>query len=50
MSIAENLVNNQSCAESFNFERFKAIKSFKKYLDLSKMEAIYVLNKKQHIY
>ena len=30
-SIAENLVNNQSCAKSFNFERFKAIKSLKKY-------------------
>ena len=38
--IAEHLVNNQSCAEHFNLDRFKIIKSGFNIFDLTKMEAI----------
>ena len=44
--IAEHLVKNLSCAENFNLERFKIIKSCYNVFDLVKMEAICILNRK----
>ena len=48
MSTIKNLllVNNQSCAENFNLEIFKIIKSCCNVFDLVKMEAICILNRK----
>ena len=43
-AITENLVNNQSCAKSFNLETFKILKICYTVLDLVKMEAICILN------
>ena len=40
------MVNNQSCAENFNLERFKIIKSCYNVFDLVRMEAICILNRK----
>ena len=45
-AIAEHLVLNHSCAENFNFERFKIIKTCNSVYDLIKMEAICILNRK----
>ena len=43
-AIAEHLVNNQCCAENFNFKRFNTIESCYNVFDLFKIEAICILN------
>ena len=45
-AIAEHLVNNQSCIENLNLERFKILKSCCIISNLVKMEAICILNRK----
>ena len=48
-AIAEHLVLNHSCAENFNLERFKIIKSCNSVYDLIKIEAICILNRKPKV-
>ena len=45
-AITEHLVLNHICAQNFNLERFKIIKTCYNVYDLIKMEAICILNRK----
>ena len=45
-AITEHLVSNHICAQNFNLERFKIIKTCYNVYDLIKMEAICILNRK----
>ena len=40
-AVAKHMVNNQSCAENFNLDRFEITKSCYSVFDLLKMEAIF---------
>ena len=45
-SIAEHLVNNSTCANSYNLNRFKIVKTCSNVFDLIKLEAICILLRK----
>ena len=42
-SVAEKLVNNLTCANSYNLNRFKIAKIYSSVFDLTKLEAICIL-------
>ena len=44
--IAEHLVNNSTCVNSYNLNRFKTIKTCSNVFDLIKLEAICMLLRK----
>ena len=46
LSIVEHLVNNPTCANNYNINRFKNIKTCRKVFDLIQLEAICILSRK----
>ena len=48
--IADHLINNHKCAESFILERFKMIKSCVNIFDLIKLEDICILIRKFNLF
>ena len=48
-SIAEHLVNHPNCANNYNRDRFKIIKSCYNVFDLIKLEAICILLRKPNL-
>ena len=47
---AEHLVNNQSCAENFNLNRFNILKRIFNLYSYLKVEALYILIKNCTLY